>query len=129
MRLYQDYPGTEIRHLGDYYDDPRYSDYGYIALLNGFDYLVRRGVDKAAIGEASIEGNRRLGLIHLPHPPNYDLWIKIEGCPKRVHIRTSFSESATWASYRFAPRSDRPRPTPSRRDGFDQSEPNVWITC
>ncbi len=93
VRLYQDYPGTEIRHLGDYYDDPRDSDYGYIALLNGFDYLVRRGVDKAAIREASIEGTRRVGLIHLPHPLNYDLWIKIEACPKRVHIRTSYTGS------------------------------------
>ncbi len=93
VRLYQDYPGTEIRHLGDYYNDPRYSDYVYIALLNGFDYLVRRGVDKAAIRKASIQGIRRLGLIHLPPPPNFDLWIKIKGCPKRVHIRISVTGS------------------------------------
>ena len=55
--------------------------------------LVGRGVDKAAIREASIEGTRRVGLIHLPHPLNYDLWIKIEACPKRVHIRTSYTGS------------------------------------
>ena len=90
VRLYQDYPGTEIEHLGSY-DDPRYSDYGYIALLNGFGYLVRRGVDKAAIKKASVQEIRRLGLVHLPQPPYYDLWVEIEGCPRRVHMKTSFT--------------------------------------
>ena len=74
-------------------DDPTHRR---IAVANADEHpckrrLMARGVDKAAIREASIEGARRLGLIHLPHPPNYDLWIKIEGCPKRVHIRTSYT--------------------------------------
>ena len=60
-RLYQTYPGTEIRHLGGY-DDARYGDYGYIALLNGFDFLVGKGVDKAAIEKASIHGTWKLHL-------------------------------------------------------------------
>ena len=103
-RLYQTYPETEIRHLGGY-DDARYGDYGYIALLNGFGYLVGKGVDRAAIEKASINGT---GQLHLGHsavgyrsllrshvddgqPLYYDIWVKIEGCPNRVHMKTSFT--------------------------------------
>ena len=103
-RLYQTYPDTEIRHLGGY-DDARYGDYGYIALLNGFGYLVGKGVDRAAIEKASINGTGQLhlGLFAVGHqglfrtdvddgqPLFYDLWIKIEGCPNRIHMKTNFT--------------------------------------
>ena len=96
VRLYQDYPQTEIRHLGGY-DDPRYGDYGYNALRNGFDYLVSKGIDNAAIERASVQARFRLALprFRLAHRTNqpiyYELWVKIEGCPNRVFMRTSFT--------------------------------------
>ena len=61
-RLYQDYPETEVRHIGDTYGDSGTGDYGYVALQNGFAYLERRGVHKAAIREVSIEAIRRIGI-------------------------------------------------------------------
>ncbi len=92
VRLYQDYPRTEIRHLGDY-DDMRFNDYRYIALRNGFDYLVSKGVDNAAIERASVQTKFR--LVHRTflanQPIYYDLWVKIDGCPSRVFMRTSFT--------------------------------------
>ena len=92
VRLYQDYPRTEIRHLGDY-DDSRFNDYSYIALRNGFDYLVSKGVDNAAIERASVQ--TMYGLVHhtllANQPAYYDLWVKIEGCPSRVFMRTTFT--------------------------------------
>jgi len=87
-RLYQDYPRTEIRHLGDY-DDLRFKEYRYIALRNGFDYLVSKGVDNAAIERASVQS--MFGLVLGNQPIYYELWVKIEGCPSRVFMRTSFT--------------------------------------
>ena len=92
VRLYQDYPQSEIRHLGDY-DDPRFNDNSYIALRNGFDYLVSKGVDNAAIERASVQTVFGLGhhTLLASQPIYYDLWVKIEGCPSRVFMRTSFT--------------------------------------
>ncbi len=45
-----------------------------------------------------------------------------------IHRGKAIAESATWASHRSVPRSDRPRPTPSRSAGLERSETSVWIT-
>ncbi len=92
VRLYQDYPRTEIRYLGGY-DDPRFNDNSYIALRNGFDYIVSKGVHHAAIERASVQTKFRV-LHHglLANLPIYhDVWVKIEGCPSSVFMRTSFT--------------------------------------
>ena len=97
-RLYDDYPRAEIRHLGGY-DGPGYGAYGYVALQNGFDYLVSKGVEGAAIEKASLQARFALGYPRFGHgatlranqPIYYDIWVKIAGCPSRVLMRTSFT--------------------------------------
>ena len=66
-RLYQTYPDTEVRHLGVY--DGSHGDYGSIALLNGFGYLVSKDIQRSAIKAASINGAwpLRRGLFAVGH--------------------------------------------------------------
>ena len=101
-RLYQIYPGTEIRQLGGYGGSHGHD--GSVALLNGLGYLVGHGVQRSAIESASINGSwsLRRGLFAVGHrglfggdfdhsrPLYYDIWVKIEGCPDRVHMKANF---------------------------------------
>ena len=93
-RLYQTYPGTEIRQLGGYSGSHGYD--GSVALLNGLGYLVGHGVQRSAIEAASINGSWSLrrglfgGDFDHGRPLYYDIWVTIEGCPDRVHMKANF---------------------------------------
>ena len=86
--LRRDFHEVEINRIGD--SHPVYADYEDIALLNAFHHVLRAGVPKEAIEQATVASVYKLGITPLPGP-QYELWLRIAGCESLIYMKANFS--------------------------------------
>ncbi len=88
VALRRDFPAVEINRIGD--SQLFHADYEDIALLNAFHHVLRAGMPKEAIEQATVASVYKLGITPLPGP-QYELWLRIAGCESLIYMRTSFN--------------------------------------
>jgi hypothetical protein len=88
VALRRDFPAVEINRIGD--SQLFHADYEDIALLNAFHHVLRAGMPKEAIEQATVAPAYRLGIAPLPRP-QYELWLRIAGCKSLIYMKANFN--------------------------------------
>ena len=86
--LRRDFPEVEISRIGD--SRAVSADYEDIALLNAFHHVLRAGMPKEAIEQATVASVYKLGITPLPGP-QYEIWLRIAGCESLIYMKANFS--------------------------------------
>ncbi len=86
--LRRDFPAVEINRIGD--SHLFHADYEDIALLNAFHHVLRAGIPKEAIEQATVAPAYNLGIAPLP-APQYELWLQIAGCESLIYMKANFN--------------------------------------
>ncbi len=88
--LRRNFPEVEINRIGDFH--PSYADYQDIALLNALHHVLRAGMPKEALDQATVAPAHKLG-ISAPRgfPSYYELWLRIAGCESLIYMKANFN--------------------------------------
>lgn len=90
--LRSEFPSLQVTRIGD--SSPVHSDFQDIAVGNAVRYAVESGVPETAIQRATVESVRQIGVPiggASGYPMYYEVWLKVQGCPKSIHMRASFT--------------------------------------
>ena len=86
--LRRDFHEVEINRIGD--SHPVYADYEDIALLNAFYHVLRAGMPKEVIEQATVAPVYKIGIAPLSRP-QYELWLRIAGCESLIYMKANFN--------------------------------------
>ena len=87
--LRRDFPEVEINRIGDFH--PSYADYQDIALLNALHHVLRAGMLKEALEQATVAPVHTPLLAPQGYPSYYELWLRIAGCESLIYMKANFN--------------------------------------
>jgi hypothetical protein len=95
--LRRDFPAVPIQRLGAY--DDLYDDFSDRAVLDALHRVLRAGVPKDRIEKVVLTayygGIGRIIREPDGRPDSYDLWLRIAGCDRQVHMTANFNGRVT----------------------------------